>query len=141
MTTDQIKNAPEEVIKVWLYQQSNITIGSSLFKTISDIIDKYPEYFPWEHKYMSIPESVHDAFEKEKSYYLWSLEQKKWELNERGSYYLYADLAKEIKLEDVFQRLSEQQEKMKKERREKYIAIKAIWDKHYKQYELEYKGH
>lgn len=133
-----LKDAPAEVVNVWAIKQIGNPVGSELMKKINEVVERYPEYFPWEHKYKSIPEHVHEAFWQEKLDYLKSLEQQKWDREERESSYGYIKPPEDIKLDDVFKRLFEQQEKMKKERRERYIAVKAIWDKHYKQYELEF---
>lgn len=38
--------------------------GAEQYKRISDTIKKYPEYFPWETKYNSIPKEVHDKYKK-----------------------------------------------------------------------------
>lgn len=60
-----MKNPPADVIWVIYIAKSGIPVGSGTIQRINEIVDKYPEWFPWEHKYKAIPQSVHDAFEAE----------------------------------------------------------------------------
>lgn len=60
------KNIPDDVIFIGICQAQGLPIGSNFYKKT---IEKYPEYFPKEHKRMerwkAIPQEVHDAFSKE----------------------------------------------------------------------------
>lgn len=58
-----LQDTPNEVLWVLL---SPKMVGSDTYEEIERIIAKYPEYFPWETKYNSIPKEVHEAYIKEK---------------------------------------------------------------------------
>jgi hypothetical protein len=140
-----LKDAPAEVVNVWLIQHSNIAIGSKLLEKANDIIDKYPEYFPWEHKFKSIPEEVHEAFIEEcyptrSNSIDWSKIDSIKKETPRSEYISSKPINK-IDIEKIFHKLKEQEERAKRERREERQRVKEIWDKHYKQYGLEYRSH
>jgi len=64
-----MNNIPEEVM--WVMAITNpysgtFYCGTELYKKINEVIDKYPKYFPQEHIYKNIPQSVKDDFELEK---------------------------------------------------------------------------
>ena len=58
-----LQNIPDEVL--WVLTLPRY-VGSDTYKKAEEIIAKYPEYFPWETKYNSIPKEVHQAYIKEK---------------------------------------------------------------------------
>ena len=60
----KIKDVPQEVIWVTMLPKY---VGAEVYKEAQRIIEKYPEWFPQEHIYNSIPEAVKILFEKEKS--------------------------------------------------------------------------
>jgi hypothetical protein len=60
-----LKNIPNEVIEVWAYQMSKRPVGTETYKRLQDIINKYPEHFPQEHIYNSIPNEVHIKYREE----------------------------------------------------------------------------
>lgn len=60
---------PEEVLWVTAITSpytGTFYCGLELYKKIEEIIDKYPKYFPQEHIYKNIPQSVKERFELEK---------------------------------------------------------------------------
>lgn len=134
---------PHEVWWAWCIQEQGFC-GSNTMRELNRIIDEYPEYFPWEHKYKEIPKSVHDAFSRE--CYPKQFEPIKWEENNDGKGMW--GVVKNTKSVDVVIKDNEQlsdilkgfSENMKK-RDQKRIAnekrIKKIWDKHYRKFGLE----
>lgn len=58
----ETKDIPSEVLWVFALQYSCTPVGTSVFEECERIIAKYPEFFPWETKYNSIPQEVHDAY-------------------------------------------------------------------------------
>ncbi|MBC7845579.1 MAG: hypothetical protein H7Y10_03705 [Flavobacterium sp.] len=64
-----MNNIPEEVLWVVAITgpyNGTFHCGLELYQKINSIIDKYPEYFPQEHIYKNIPQSVKDLFSSEK---------------------------------------------------------------------------
>jgi hypothetical protein len=64
-----MNNIPEEVL--WVMAITNpysgtFYCGMEMYNKINAIIDKYPKYFPQEHIYKKIPQSIKDKFESEK---------------------------------------------------------------------------
>jgi hypothetical protein len=61
----KFETTPKEVYWAWLVLWAKQPIGLAAYTRLQTIIATYPDYFPWEHKYSSIPQEVHDAFYKE----------------------------------------------------------------------------
>jgi hypothetical protein len=62
----KLNDVPFEVQKVWVYQHLSQPVGLELYKEIEATIERYPEYFQWEHTYNSIPQEVHSKYSEEK---------------------------------------------------------------------------
>lgn len=139
------EDIPSEVWWVFSILMSGHPVGMKTCNEIHAIIEKYPEHFPWEHLYKSIPESVHDAFSREC-----------YPERYRPFEEVFADvnsqkgLMQQIRDTPLFKTPSTQQEliqmfdnyeKRLRDDHNKKIAeqkrIKSIWDKHYKKYGLE----
>ena len=144
------KEVPREVYWVLTAQQARAIMGKDDYDRANDIINKYPEYFPWEHKYKSIPKEVHDAFKAEC-------------YPERGKPIeeIFDDLKVGVGLreqlknqpvgviptkftqsdfEELFNSLQEAQKKRMEEEKAEEKRVKKIWDKHYKKYGLKFVG-
>lgn len=136
---------PDEVIEVCLiYAASGGIVGSKTFERVQEIIDKHPKWFPWEHKYKSIPEEVHKAYRKEQlGFDISDLGAWKDKEPSRGLLQMIEESARlvEFTIEDkpVQTLLDETWEEVKKVslmKIENDKKEKALWDKHYKKYNL-----
>ncbi len=149
-----IDKVPSEVAWVMAIQYYGEPIGLDTWKEIQAIIDKYPDYFPWEHKYKSIPQEVHDAYRKETDP-TWGMTFEEYFQNAHtsdGSFKglipliqekLYHPIPDEpitvMSITQIFENLSKQEDDRVKREKERLGKDKAIWDKHYKQYDLQYR--
>lgn len=64
MKNFKIEDVPDEVLRCWQLQSLPF-VGMGTMEEINRIVEKYPEWFEWEHKYAAIPKEVHEAFNKE----------------------------------------------------------------------------
>ena len=55
------KDIPSEVYEAMCIGSLSI-VGMELYNRYQEIVKKYPEHFPWETKYNSIPSEVHEAY-------------------------------------------------------------------------------
>lgn len=145
------EDMPDEVWVVlnWPYE----LVSLETYQAHEAIKVKYPEYFPWEALYRSIPQSVHDAYRME----LWpggnqfgeffkEVDDKAYdapfgglidEINKGGQQVSYRN--KSFTFEDfaaVAQRHLEANEVFYKN----FQVEKAMWDKHYSKFNLIYRG-
>ena len=129
---------PDDVLWVMVIRHTQPYVGKDMMNKMLDIIDKYPQYFQWEHKYKAIPDEVHDAFKKECYPEMYNPDR----FTPRKGNGLYSEIKKyEIKpvtMEDMEQLFLEI-DKKEQERHEKEKRIKRIWNKHYSKYGLEYR--
>lgn len=123
-------------------------IGMSTLEKIKEIRKKYPDWFPWETKYDSIPKEVHEAYEKEahpdKNIFDASLE-----INTKGidsppwrdeqiehTPLTIKDIEDVVKaLDDAYKEDWKRREKDRMELK----RIRKIWNKHYGKYGLKYR--
>ena len=63
----KIEDIPVDVMWVSFMKMSSIAVGIETYSKVKAIIEKYPEWFPQETIYNSIPQEVKELFEKEKS--------------------------------------------------------------------------
>ena len=138
-----IEGIPEEVWKVQVIVTTRQYVGGKTMDEIKRVIKKYPEYFPWETTYNSIPQEVHDAYQKE----AFPERFKPIEFGENDGKGIQKaieeSLQKPVKMAMTFQDLAEFVESMnkhKRERAEREKEIERIWNKHYKKYKLRYGG-
>jgi len=118
------------------------TIGTAMMTKINEIIQRHPEWFPWEHKYWSIPNSVHEAYLKEKWKEILArpsiingegLSAYVNKVNQEAGVYEYD---KSKSLYDIMEKRKREQEMIHEEDERKN---KALWDKHYESYGLDYR--
>lgn len=134
-----VEKIPDEVM--WVLMVSSGFVGRSTYDKCQEIISRYPEYFPWEHKYKSIPKEVHEAYLDEVN----PLRHEPIVILEGGLHLRdqirkeYISINKTVTQKD-FEDMFNEMAKMEQERIEKRKKEKALWDKHYKIYGLEYKG-
>lgn len=140
----QIKfdDLPKDVVEVKALQISKCAIGSTLYKKAMDTIEKYPQYFPWEHNYKSIPKEVHDAFLKE-AYPEKFMKPKYVEFNgvlSKTEKIKTATFDSGRNLYDILKDIKVTIEKNRIEEIKNDNRIKSIWNKHYKKYGLSYRS-
>jgi hypothetical protein len=123
-------------------------MGSEMYNRVEEIITNNPMWFPWEHKYRSIPSHVHQAYKKE-SGQSWHLDPNADPIKpSKGliptlmemksnviEYKIDKDKTLQESLSEVFKSLEDQRKEQEKRTKEQ----KAIWDKHYKKYKLQYR--
>lgn len=126
-------------------------VGMDQYNKIKEIQNKYPEWFPWETKYDSIPEDIHEAYRREafpwlyepisiatlpedeyvpKSIMEWSESAPVTDTPE----FTYETFIKAVK--ETYEHLKEEDRKY----REAKIKAKKLWDKYYKKHGLQYRG-
>lgn len=141
-----LDNTPNDVIWVWLIQSSSQPVGSSTILEINKIIKEYPEYFPWEHKYNSIPNEVHEAFMRE----CYPEKYKPITFDEfdginnglmaqlpKVEYAYNALTSKDIK--EFFDNMEKQNKEKIEAQKNETQRVKEIWDKYYSNYKLEFR--
>lgn len=124
------KDIPQEVKEYMsIVAGTGGMMGLKLYQKCKAIEDKYPEWFPWEHKYQSIPQEVHDAYKNEK----YSLE-----LHRKGTSKIVVSFNKPLLelIKEWKENLIKEQEIDKKQLRKD----KELWDKHYKKYRLKFRN-
>lgn len=123
-------------------------MGLKMYNRCEEIIDNNPDYFPWEHRYKSIPEGVHKAYLDEKYPerdlpLFGSIENNSTKFDgiipsimNNGNNVNFTINGSII---DMFQELINENCRRRKEDMELDIVDKALWDKHYSKYKLEYR--
>ncbi len=138
-----LNNIPNEVLWASGIIFINHGIGIDTYEKIEEIIAKYPEYFPWETKYNSIPKEVHESYIKEK----YPDRDKPIVCTNNGEG-LYSKIKNESFIyreytpEEVGEWFRQLEATIVKERNEVVLQRKKdkkLWDKHYKKYNLEYR--
>lgn len=149
-----IYDIPEDVFWVWNIQLSRFLVGIDTWDKANEIIKANPKYFPWETKYHSLPKEVHDAYWNEKN----TEADKKWseylkDQEQNGDFIgllptiMSMDKVKEYppeppkSLSEIFRDLFKQQDDERKRREQEDARNKALWDKYYISYGLEYRTH
>lgn len=126
---------PAEVQEVMVYNHLKY-VGRETMERVRTIIDKYPEWFPWEHKYKSIPQEVHDAYYEEK------YPKRDLELPSKGIYEQMKQTPVSFTIDslcELFDKLYDDNDEKALLRQYKRQKDKELWDKHYSKYNLEYK--
>lgn len=142
------EDIPEDVFWVWNIQHLPYPIDLDTYDKMQIIIRANPKYFPWETKYDSIPQHVHDAYFKEKN----AEWDKIWEEKKEGGFKGIIPTLLEMNemvpdsistpeksLTEIIADAFKRQDEQRKAEEEKYKQDKALWDKHYKPYGLEYR--
>jgi hypothetical protein len=142
---------PSEVAHVMAIIQNRIPIGVKMYEFVQNTIKEYPEWFPWETKYASIPKEVHDAYKREIGESdMQSLEQmiKEYDSTKENNItgkgilgQIIEAVEKEKKEKQYFDinmymnSLIQEKEQYEREMKRK----EKIFKKHYKKYGLEYR--
>lgn len=126
-------NAPKEVLKVWAIKMMGHPIGGDLYKEVQDIISRNPKYFPYETAYNKVPQYVHEA-------YLDEIYPDRHELLWEGSNSKESAPIEKMSVEEIFKILIDKEAQDRKRKDDETKRRKAIWDKHYKKYGLEFRG-
>lgn len=150
------KNIPKDVQEyLAIVSATSGFVGSDMYKRCQEIIMNNPKFFPWEHKYESIPQEVHQSYRKEKG----DISNERWLaynnqlqddsfqgiipfLNSKPNV-VKVDLSKNaidnFSLIDAMDEIFQMQEKERLREIEQDKIDKELWDKHYKKYGLEYR--
>lgn len=142
-----INNIPKEVeIAMVVNSGMGPFVGMKLYNEVVETINKYPEYFPWEHKWRTIPEEVHKAYlteineaaEKnaEKIRKQRNKLSKKYETKSKkfGNGFTIDEL------NTLINHILEQSALTRKQKKNWENIDKRMWKKHYKKYNLKYKN-
>ena len=130
------KDIPTEV-KEYIVMTSSMNgmMGLEMYRKCKAIEEKYPEWFPWEHKYKSIPQEVHDAYNKEKE----GVQQKEKTISTPLTTTAKEDLPLGQMLFNALKEAIELENKQREMAAEQRKKDKVLWDKHYKKYGLEFR--
>lgn len=147
-----IKNIPDEVSwYISVVGGSGGLLGTETYNKCKAIEEKYPDWFPWEAKYRSIPKEVHDAYFKERNPD-WGkpidFKGKEGGFDglipqlKKGNYQFLDLSSEELEKFSVADSIVECFEVIEKNRKAKLKRNKmdeALWDKHYKKHGLKYR--
>jgi hypothetical protein len=142
-----LKNLPPEVIEAMIATSGYGTFycGLEQYNRINNTIKKYPTYFPWENKYNSIPQQVHDEYQAligKLNEEIYPKEEKHINILPGEGIFSYsirkqpietdfsAEKFKEV-LQEIFFNIPEKRKKFEK-------GKAKIWKKVYGKYKLEY---
>lgn len=145
---DWFDNMPNEVWHVKMAQAIGEPHGRAFIDDCKRIMEKYQQYFEYEHKYDALPESVHEAYRDEMypdrhkpldmteggiecgKGIAWQIQQKSPAYKPLQSYEELIEILEESA------RISARKEKEDRERRERN---KRIWNKHYLKHGLPFR--
>jgi hypothetical protein len=146
-----VNDMPEDVAWVWAIQMVDRPVGFDTLTEMKAIIKANPKYFPWETKYASIPQSVHDAYWEEKNIGV----RKLWDETfthtpEDGGFIgIIPTIMKmaeappipqqERSWTELFNTLLKEEQDKRESEKATLKKEKSLWDKHYKPYGLEYR--
>lgn len=136
----EFKDLPSEVR--WVYGiQTFPYIDIETYEKAQEIIGRYPEYFPWEHKYRSVPKEVHDAYWEELN--MLNVEYNHHE-SEMGIQCLINEIRKKTdepkkELQDMVADWFDEMNKEAAQMAALEDKIKRIWKKHYGIFGLKYR--
>lgn len=139
-----VNKLPSEVVEVMMYALSKQAVGLQTYKRLEATIEKYPEYFPWEHIYNNIPSQVHiDYMEQERLLFLSFYPLKESDI--KGGEGIWSWVRRQghppskITKEDL-QELANQVFVVALKIKKEYETAKIkLWGKHYKKYKLKYR--
>lgn len=148
-----VNDIPGEVWQVVAIIYAGQPVGTIVYKHCQDVIDKYPEHFPWEHAYKKVPEEVHEAYRKEMGTDMESFLRKMPKFDDEvktggGIFQAMEEHRKKAQeqyetnlkrpLNEVFKEMWDEMGKREDEARLAVINHKRVWDKHYKKYKLSF---
>lgn len=131
--------------EVWeaVYIASCGAVGLEMYNRYQEIVKKYPEHFPWETKYNSIPSEVHKAYaiERDGGTFEELIAKAKANALENPTFSENRiDTSKPFSFRDVFDTMVKNENERREKKIEQEKKNKTIWDKHYSKYNLEYIG-
>lgn len=134
-----LNDVPSEVQWACIILNTSHGVGLETYERLEQIVAKYPEYFPWEDKYNSIPKEVHQAYIKEK----YPDMDKPIVCTNSGEGIMSAInkdvfVYKQKTAEEIMQWFKDLAA-MVKEDNDKEEKEKQLWDKHYSKYGLKYR--
>ena len=146
------KKVPTDVMYVITMQNFGF-VGQDTLNRMNEIINKYPEWFPWETIYNNLPDEVHTAYLDEKypnrhEPITYSLKDSGNDLIDAIGIGLYAQINK-AKYEEpeqtdkcfavMMKEFLDMCDNELKEEKKRTAEDKALWDKHYSKYKLEFR--
>ena len=126
-------DVPLEVFEVWAIQTAGQPVGMSTWDYCDAIIKKYPEWFPWEHKYDKIPKRVHEAYCKE------LMEPQPVEQESGLPVTVQQIKESPVSFTEMISCLFKSEQKRRESQQRERKRRKSIWDRHYKKYKLEFR--
>lgn len=132
-----IQEMPEEVI--WASFITLNPIGLDTYIKVKEIMKKYPEYFPYETLYDSIPEEVHKAYQDHMER-IWERRIRKFE--KKPTYPYPYSSGSPLTINSLWETVYQMEESYEREERRKRLRKRAdrrIWNKYYKPYKLKYR--
>jgi hypothetical protein len=146
-----LSDVPADVIWVWSVEAMCTHVGSAMYQKMNNIVKANPMYFPWEHKYDSIPDEVHKAFNDEaySDTFQWIEAGKDIEpgvglmqqlVNESNKVVPYVPIQGEVEYEKVWTEFIQREIDRRKQREEREAELERIWNKHYRKYKLKYRS-
>lgn len=139
----RIEDIPVDVMWVSFIKMSGVAVGIETYSKVKTIIEKYPEWFPQETIYNSIPQEVKELFEKEKSELNDSFyPRKEWDITPGEGLVAWVNrqpvdttIMAEKSLSEALNYIFT--EKPAKEKQYK-TALKSLHNKHYKKYKYKF---
>lgn len=134
-------DVPLEVWEVWAIQLVGQPVGMKTWNRCNETIKRYPEYFPWEYKYDKIPKEVHQAYDREahpERYEPLNLENREWFTGIIPNI-PPPEPQPERTISEMFSLLVKQEREAEDRKRAEKKKAKAIWNKHYYKYDLEFR--
>lgn len=131
---------PSEVWEAVCIAQLGV-VGMELFNRHQEIVKKYPEHFPWETKYNSIPNEVHKAFSTEING--GTFEEILARATSNPIHHIEHNreyISKPINIREVFNNVLRFEEDRRERAEQREKENKKVWDKHYSKYNLPYRG-
>jgi hypothetical protein len=119
-------------------------VGLQTYQRLESTIEKYPDYFPWEYIYNSIPLEVHNNYIKqEKLLFLSFYPLKEYALKDGEGLYSWLKRQEPIPIKITkqdLQKLANQVFVTAPKIKTEYETEKVkLWNKHYKKYKLKYR--
>lgn len=143
----KLEEVPHEVQMAMIILYSKNPVGIETYEMVIDIVERYPQFFKWEHKFNSIPQEIHDAFLNE--CYPERFEATKHIESKNDGKGILEQIMENPPTQIKFTRESFEenykkwQEELIEEEKRKVIEekrIKKIWDKHYQKFGLEFRS-
>lgn len=140
----EVGDVPQEVMEAAMIMAYRPMVGLEVYNKVEAIIDKYPEWFPQEHIYRSIPEAVKELFEEEKRELydtLFPVVDVGYVPGEGVMSHIrrVEEYSKTLPVKTLEESLRYLFEERPKKDREYHNKLKALHNKHYKKYKYKFK--